>query len=62
MTDQEIKDKAIAEIKKRNYKKKIPESTMDEIVIMVKEGMDLKEVINDTLYFIDSMKGKIRFL
>jgi len=62
MSNEEIKQKAREEIKKRNYKKVVPESSIDEIAEMVKEGMDLKDAITDTLYFIDSMKGKIRFI
>jgi len=62
MSNEEIKQKAREEIKKRNYKKVVPESSIDEIAEMVKEGMDLKDAVTDTLYFIDSMKGKIRFI
>lgn len=61
-TNQEIKESAQNEIIKRNYKKTIPESSIDEIVEMVKEGMTIEEAVTDTIYFIDSMKGKIRFL
>ena len=62
MSNEEIKQLAREEIKQRNYKKVVPESSIDEIAEMVKEGMELKDAITDTLYFIDSMKGKIRFI
>jgi hypothetical protein len=61
LSNQEIETKILKIFKEKRITKKIPQSSMDEMIESIKDGMDIHDVIRDTMYFIDSMKGKVRF-
>ena len=60
MSKEHIKSEILKEVKNRNFKGKIPNESMVEMVEMVEDGAEISYVVDNMLYFLESMQHKVR--